>query len=61
MLKKLTNVRVLDEKMKRHVLGGLGDDCKQQCYEDCGLDHTVRKNQDGNAEGKKIGNAPPVP
>jgi hypothetical protein len=54
MLTKLTEEgRVLDNNMKRKILGGAS--CDSQCDNDCGYDSVIRKDQNGDAEGKKLG------
>lgn len=57
MLVKLTSVKVLDNKMKRQILGG---SCSDQCFDDCNSDTQIQKSANGDAEGKKIGILPPV-
>jgi len=52
MLEKLSGLRELDEKMKRHILGGI--DCKKQCYKDCGDSTLVQTNQDGDSDGTTV-------
>ena len=55
MLRKLTNgIRVLDEKMKRHIFGG--KDCDDQCLDDCGgvNNQDEREMLNGDAEGTKV-------
>lgn len=53
MILKLTKGnRVLDEKMKSQIFGG---DCASQCADDCASDTQIQSNQNGDAEGKKIG------
>jgi hypothetical protein len=59
MLVKLTNVKVLDDKMKRQILGGA--DCSDQCLDDCNSDEQIRTTLNGDAEGKKPSILPPTP
>jgi hypothetical protein len=47
MLTKLSNSRVLDNKMKRQILGGLT--CKQQCQSDCNHDDQIRTALNGDS------------
>ena len=57
MLEKLTNVRVLDKKMKRQILGGA--DCGVQCGKDC-TDPDLTKQIGGDVSGKQLGLLPPI-
>ena len=47
MLSKLSKSRVLDNKMKRQILGGLT--CKQQCQSDCNNDEQIRTGLNGDS------------